>query len=1047
MPAGLTCKFIHTTLKYIRFFTALVLILFSKYSFSAPSAPSWINAPSTATSNEPYTISWAPVLGATKYKFVGEKSGVLAYPTGTSISRTKSPGLYKYKVAACNTSGCGNYSVTTSGTAVTNPIPTPGKPGNFYAAPQSVLQGERTTLFWERPINTVSGVKYKLYGTSPGATEKYLGEYSSTSSTRTLNYIGQYKYRVKACNSANICGSFATIYIQSVPKRPDRPKNFVASPAIIEIGAGSELSWSKPNNVINGFKYELYGTSPGHKEKFLGELTETRSFRTLWYQGEYKYRIRACNPGNNCGDYTTLAIQTNPRPGIPASFTADPNAVITGKVTKLKWEKANDSVDGVKYELYGTPPNAEEGFLGVLSEQSSDRTLNYSGEYTYRVRACNPGRICGDYAVVNVTSTPDDDDDGEQTVTASTVIELKTALANAKNGDIVKLIADLTATSDDIPFLVKEGVTLTGAKVNIPSVEFNHLTESSINLLNPAYRHKIKVSTSNVSENKSIIEAQSGAIIKGLNLIGPNRNNGKFRFWGVTPQSGKWDCTGQEKSKSIKVTSNEMSYFTEAIMVGCNEDMDISENYIHSNVHPSFSYGINLIRKNSHANIYLNKFDKNRHNIAVSRKTGGTLSFNASFNESGPNGLSHSFDVHSVCNQNNLTCEAGKNFIIENNRFNDKDQMAFGIRGTPTELAVLHNNFYAAPTAGNHHQAVRQLADISDTSGSKVDIFHYQGNCYDYGSTIEGVSSLKVLFSGENAKGFTQNSFVVLSNQLPNKPLAFGNLINESQSEEIILSENSNFRVMSFHRNSSLESGFEDRLQCATLHDFQTKNNPIYLPIKIGNFNSANELSLLRHNGNGWLQISTIEYSDSSLVAFNNFENLEQSNYEISDLNFADFNGDGLTDTLLTTGSKWLLSDSARNQWEEINTQTASNESIIIGNFDFDFNADVLVTSANGWYLSKSARSALTEIKDHKGNRLHYTRSQLTVGDFNGDGMDDVLVIDGKTWKIYQSKMSSQNQLEFNLLAERQTNKVFQISNIMLADIDGDGTKDVLIYE
>lgn len=384
------------------FFLITALLTLPQTAVAAPSAPSSISAPSSATEGKSYTVSWSSVSGATRYELVGEQSGLIKSTSGTSASRSKSPGTYYYKVRACNSSGCSGYSGKTGGTTVKAapaPTPTPGRPGSFKSTKSTIIQGTRVTLSWTKPSNTISGYVYKLYGRSPGGSDAYLGQLSGTSSNRTPNFVGQYRYRVRACNPGNVCGSYATLYIDSTPALPSIP----AAPNVsanAPVNANYSISWSKPSGTVSS--YELY---ENNVKIYSG--TATSRTRKHTSAGNRSYRVKACNSSGCTGLSGTDTIYVYSGPGAPQSFAASPATITQYGSTTLSWSKPGGTVSGFVYKLYATTPvNSSEVFLEDLTTNSSTRKLHNIGQYRYRVRACNPNNLCSSYATVYVTSNP-----------------------------------------------------------------------------------------------------------------------------------------------------------------------------------------------------------------------------------------------------------------------------------------------------------------------------------------------------------------------------------------------------------------------------------------------------------------------------------------------------------------------------------------------------------------------------------------------------------------------------------------------------------------
>jgi len=380
------------------YFCTFCLVTTSFNVVAAPPAPSSISAPSSANEGQSYRISWNSVPGATKYELVGELSGILYTGTYTYRYRSKSPGTYYYKVRACDNSGCGAYSGKTGGTNVVAVTPTPGTPSNFASSSSTIIQGASVTLTWSRPSNTTSGYYFKLYGRSPGSSESFLGNISSTSSTRTLNYVGQYRYRVQACNTGGVCGGLATLYLTSNPPTPATPSTPTAS-SYVPINQSYAISWGAVAGTVS--HYELY---ENNIRVYSGSGLSVSRIQSS--SGNRQYQVKACNTSGCSAVSGTKQVYIYSAPGTPTSFAASPATIIQNNNSTLSWLTPAGTVPGLEYKLYATAPRVAEVFLANLTTNSSMRTLAKIGQYQYRIRACNPNNLCGGSATVYITSNP-----------------------------------------------------------------------------------------------------------------------------------------------------------------------------------------------------------------------------------------------------------------------------------------------------------------------------------------------------------------------------------------------------------------------------------------------------------------------------------------------------------------------------------------------------------------------------------------------------------------------------------------------------------------
>jgi hypothetical protein len=167
-----------------------------------PSTPTSFNVPN-ATVERSYTVSWSTASGLVDYYQLRERSEssdwIILPPTNTlSYTLTnKLNGIYYYQLAACNESGCSNY---TSEKFITVLAP-PDAPATV-SLPSASSDGSYT-LSWSA-VNGSSS-----YQVSEKIKQASWGEFASVGNTTQRNFSGQFngqfQYRVRACNVGG-CG-------------------------------------------------------------------------------------------------------------------------------------------------------------------------------------------------------------------------------------------------------------------------------------------------------------------------------------------------------------------------------------------------------------------------------------------------------------------------------------------------------------------------------------------------------------------------------------------------------------------------------------------------------------------------------------------------------------------------------------------------------------------------------------------------------------------------------------------------------------------------
>lgn len=173
----------------------------------------------------------------------------------------------------------------------------------------------------------------------------------------------------------------------------------------------------------------------------------------------------------------------------------------------------------------------------------------------------------------------------------------------------------------------------------------------------------------------------------------------------------------QNQYASLEVDNCEMwawSHGGIVLLEGANS-AHVHHNYIHHCRRTGLGYGIVLHGADSL--IEANLFDWNRHSIAGSGIPG--TSYEARYNFILENANGHSFDMHGGADRGDGTDIAGDWIRIHHNTFRTLDVSAVVIRGTPTEEALVHHNWFPYSTTSF---AVRQ----SNGSGNMM----VYDNCY-----------------------------------------------------------------------------------------------------------------------------------------------------------------------------------------------------------------------------------------------------------------------------------------------------------------------------
>ncbi len=112
-----------------------------------------------------------------------------------------------------------------------------------------------------------------------------------------------------------------------------------------------------------------------------------------------------------------------------------------------------------------------------------------------------------------------------------------------------------------------------------------------------------------------------------------------------------------------------------------------------------------------------------------------------------------------------------------------------------------------------------------------------------------------------------------------------------------------------------------------------------------------------------------------------------------TDLGVGDFDGDGVADVFIGTGTAWYYSSGGQSEWRYLNRAEERASGLLFGDFDGDGRADVIALHGKNIDISWGGISPWQTI-----NTTDAAFSDLAVGDFDGDGKSDLFVADGKSW-------------------------------------------------
>ncbi len=198
---------------------------------------------------------------------------------------------------------------------------------------------------------------------------------------------GAYYYRVRGCNSLDICSEYTTadnhVLVRHTPSVPSA----ITYPASSTTG-GYSVEWSDSAGTVTHYELEeaTHSTFSDAHQIYSGLSLDYAVNSQV--SGDYYYRVRACND-YACSNYRkrTAKIKVRIPPGTPTSISY-PGVTTTGYF-KVNWEAPSGIVTHYEVEQAhdATFTDAHRVYRGTALMKYI--TLLELGSYYYRVRACN----------------------------------------------------------------------------------------------------------------------------------------------------------------------------------------------------------------------------------------------------------------------------------------------------------------------------------------------------------------------------------------------------------------------------------------------------------------------------------------------------------------------------------------------------------------------------------------------------------------------------------------------------------------------------------
>ncbi len=301
--------------------------------------PGSLSNPGPTLGTSSVTLSWGSVSGATYYGLGVRDMASNQLVVSTTVNNTsyavslKDTGQYRWNVAACNNTGCSDfttplYFMTPAAQPPAMPsvpkTPVANGPGNL-SSPGPTLSATSVTLSW----GSVSGATYYGLGVRDMASNQLVVSttVNNTSYAVSLKDTGQYRWNVAACNNTG-CSDFTTpLYFMtpaaqppampSVPKTPvaNGPGN-LSSPGPTLSATSVTLSWGS----VSGATYYGLGVRDMASNQLVVSTTvnNTSYAVSLKDTGQYRWNVAACN-NTGCSDFTTPLYFMTPTTQPPAT--------------------------------------------------------------------------------------------------------------------------------------------------------------------------------------------------------------------------------------------------------------------------------------------------------------------------------------------------------------------------------------------------------------------------------------------------------------------------------------------------------------------------------------------------------------------------------------------------------------------------------------------------------------------------------------------------------------------------------------------------------
>ena len=225
----------------------------------------------------------------------------------------------------------------------------------------------------------------------------------------------------------------------------------------------------------------------------------------------------------------------------------------------------------------------------------------------------------------------------------------------------------------------------------------------------------------------------------------------------------------------------------------------------------------------------------------------------------------------------------------------------------------------------------------------------------------------------------------------------------------------------------------------------------------IGDFDGNGTTDLFyRDDQNRWVARF---HNMNSRTAPSLWEKTGASGYDVPNIRFGDFDGNGVTDIFRIKNGNWLVSfgsegKGSHSSWTTIQRDSRTSlDTVILGDFDGDGTTDVHFWAGyydqndNSWLISygQKGQQSWGHLNYKRAGRSRLNPSNFKVGDFNNDNRDDIISptsYQGGGWYVSYG-LANKTLSGWNVL--NHLGSVFNHEAVRVGDLNGNG-KDDLIF-